>query len=160
MKKPSVLNLLLSTTIICLVFYIRTTADSNPEPLPQPEPQSQCNFSKSTGFSPANSISRSETGALAENYGNFAAGRNDNITGGIISKAALDSLFCTGNFNALSYRLMMDPSGRTGPANSVFIVIAGVNVAYANNGQVTITSQSASSYRPNLWCPPTCGSVD
>ncbi len=155
MKKQTILNGILIAVIGVLLFYIRISADSHQTelliPVPSPGPASGCAFDQIGGFAQAVPVQRTTAGAYAAAYQTFAERNSSTTLGGVISKAALDSLFCGGNYNGLAYRLAMDPSGKFGPANAVFIVIGGVNVQ--NN---SIVSQSGNYYTTNLWCPPSC----
>ena len=161
MKKPSFVNVLLTTTIVVLLFYIRTSAD---EPTPSqrldlspPTPQAACDYSRISGFAPAQSMAKGEVQELYNAYTGGATSRGETVYGGIISKAALDSIFCSGNFNALSYRLVKDVNGRkTQNGNNIFIVISGTNVDMRSGSPVI--SGSSAYFLPNLWCPPNCAS--
>lgn len=157
MKKQTILNYILATFIVVLLFYIRTSADY-PEKQPMSDPillGGTCNYSNVGGFAAAKAVERATARTQATAFQEFAAGRGMTILGGVISKAALDSLFCGGVYNGLAYQLAMDPSGKHGPANSIFVIVGGVK-AEDVNGTMTIKSQSSNFYTNNLWCPPSC----
>jgi hypothetical protein len=162
MKKQTLLNVVLSTTVVILLFYIRTSAD---KPLEYPTLNLQmpgipeCNFSTVRGYSDARAVDKVSAKAAAGEFASFAARQGQSVTGGVISKAVLDSLFCTGNFNGLAYQLAMDPSGKIAPANTIFLILGGVN-ATEENGGFRINSQGSTFYSPNTWCPPGCLSMD
>jgi hypothetical protein len=159
MKRSIILNYLLFTTIIVLLFYIRTTAVSNEIPPPDPGVQG-CNYSETTGFADARTISRAEGSSTTKEYIKVATARGDNIFGGVISKTVLDSLFCTGNFNGLAYSFAIDQNGTVLPKNSTFIIVSGVTIQYNQNGMPEITAQSMNNYLPNTWCPPNCANFN
>jgi hypothetical protein len=155
MKPSVILNYVLSTAVVVLLFYIRTSADSTETPPPEPSAPG-CNYAATTGFSAARTISRPEALATTKEYKKVASISGDNIFGGVISKAVLDSLFCSGNFNGLAYSFAKDPNGGILPKVSTFIVVSGVTIQYNQNGDPEITSQSTNNYLANTWCPPNC----
>lgn len=158
MKKQTLLNYILATVIVVLLFYIRTSADYPADP-----PLSQlvgvfdatCHYADVTGFAPAIEVPKEDAQTQATEYQTAAASRNDTILGGVISKAALDLLLCGGKYNGLAYRLAMDKSGKHGPKNAVFIIVGGVEVKEVDKDQ-KIVAQSSTFYTNNLWCPPSC----
>ena len=157
MKKQALLNYVLATIIVVLLFYIRTSAEfteSNPLELSLPG-STDCNYSAIGGFTPGKPIdaatARTQTAAFQE----FASRQNMSIVGGVISKAAIDSLLCGGTYNGIAYQFAMDPTGKTGPANAISIVLGAVKVQDVDRTP-TITSQGTSYYSNNLWCPPSC----
>lgn len=162
MKKQTLLNLVLSTTIVILLFYIRTSAD---KPLEYPSFDMQfpgvteCRFNAIGGYADSRVIGKTQAGNAATEFATFAARQGQTITGGILSKAVIDSIFCTGNFNGLAYQLGMDATGSVAPANNIFLIVGGVNVTDGNGG-IKINSQSEYLYVPNTWCPPGCLSFE
>jgi len=84
----------------------------------------------------------------------------DSTLGGVISRAAFDSLFCMDKCNGIAYSFARDNSGTAGPgASGVFIIFKGVNVEY-NDASREITAvhnlPDAVLYRPGNWCPLNC----
>lgn len=162
MKKQTLVNLVLSTTIVILLFYIRTSAD---KPLEYPTLDLQmpgapdCRFNSINGYTEARVVDRGLARTATSEFAAFALRQGQTVTGGVISKAVIDSLFCTGNFNGLAYQLAMDPSGKIAPSNAIFLIVGGVN-AEEGNDSFRINSQSDLLYAPNTWCPPGCLSAE
>lgn len=83
----------------------------------------------------------------------------DKIEGGIITRLALNDLFCSKDCNAISYEFLRDSTATHGPrGNGVFVVIKGVNVTYdAENDQITdVRKVNPNNYIGGYWCPPSC----
>jgi len=92
----------------------------------------------------------------AYKYANEFKARNPNVvSGGVITRQALDQILSNSNNNAITYRLCMDTTGTIAPANAIFIVLSGAT-ATERNGQVTIVETGTQKYAPKNWCPPNC----
>jgi hypothetical protein len=161
MKAQTIINLVLTTVIIILLFYIRSSADQ-PYEYPTLRLDSplvpDCRFNSIDGYAEARNIDRGSAKTATGEFASFASRQGQTVTGGIISKAVIDSLFCSGNFNGLAYQMAMDQSGRVGPANAIFLILGGVNVQNVN-GEMRINSPSESVYASNTCCPPGCLSL-
>ncbi len=84
----------------------------------------------------------------------------DKTTGGVISRAAFDEMFCIEKCNGLTYSFARDSSGKTGPRdNGIFIIFQGANIEYNLDGD-SITAvnaiDGAKMYRSGNWCPLNC----
>jgi hypothetical protein len=160
MKKQTLLNIMLTTVIVVLLFYIKSTAGRHENMAIDPALLGgTCRYDQINGFAAGKSVTRAEARTQATAFQTYATNQGNTILGGVISKTALDSLFCSGNYNGLAYKLAMDPTGKNGPANAIFVIVGGVNVATVN-GKLEIASQSSSFYTNNLWCPPSCLSFE
>jgi hypothetical protein len=158
MKSQTLLNFILATVIVVLLFYIRSSAERK-EYQPALDLSSpadgNCRYNDIGGFAGAINVSKTTAREQAQAYETFAISQGSQVFGGVISKAALDSLFCNGNFNGLSYKLAMDPTAKHGVSKAVFVIIGGVNVK-----DNVVISQGNSFYTNNLWCPPSCLSFE
>ncbi len=109
----------------------------------------------SAGFEPATTISDADAFAFANEY-KSEYGKNENVvSGGVITREALDAILSTRDCNAITYKLCTDPSGRFAPANTVFLVLSGAKVTN-DNGQMVTTEIGSSKYTSKQWCPPAC----
>lgn len=135
MKNKFTLTALLSAglTVLSITFSL---AQSSPPP---------------AGFEGAKTMTDTD----AFNYVNQYKASGGTITGGVITRDALEQLLKLSNCNAITYRLGTDPTGRVAPANEVFIIIGGANVT-DDNGRKTVSDIGGSKYYSNLWCPPNC----
>jgi hypothetical protein len=108
------------------------------------------------GFGDSRQINKDEATRYEERY-KFLTARIDTIkSGGIITRKALDELFCSQDCNALAYSLGVDESGTIAADSCAFITITGANVTYDETGKPVIKNLSLPYYLPNLWCPPQC----
>lgn len=110
------------------------------------------------GFEEARIIPPSDAKSFAAEYKNTLSAP-DSITGGIISRAAFDSLLCDSAVNAIAYVLAKDSTGTTGPGgNGVFLFLTGVNVTVnPTSGTIeNVKPLKLPFYTPQHWCPPTC----
>ena len=81
-------------------------------------------------------------------------------TGGVISRAAFDEMFCIEKCNGFTYSFARDSSGITGPRDKgIFIIFQGANIEYNLDGD-SITAvnaiDGAKMYRSGNWCPLNC----
>ncbi len=82
----------------------------------------------------------------------------DSITGGVIARAAFDSLFCMNKCNGITYSFARDASQTIGPPNrGIFLIIEGVNITFDPEGRMVVNPIPGSKkYRSGSWCPPSC----
>lgn len=110
------------------------------------------------GFEAPIDIPPSDTGFYANQYRGTLVDP-DSITGGIISRAAFDSLLCDPDVNAISYTLARRGRGTFGPGgNGVFMFFTGVHVHYdASSSTIErVDRLDLPLYTLQHWCPPTC----
>ena len=161
MKKQTILNYGFVTCIVVLLFYIRSTAD---QPL-QPngwyygQGNQTCRYDQINGFTTSKRVSNADARTQTAEFASFASRQGINIMGGVISKSAIDSLFCGGEYNGLAYQFAIDPTGQDGPTNAIFVIVGGVNVQGFDTKPVII-SQSEEFFKNNMWCPPGCMSFE
>jgi len=157
MKLQSLLNVLFAAIIVVMALRMHSTAGNKEIELATLEPSTQpCNYSSISGFAVPVPINREAASASTSAYVQMANSHSDDVYGGILSKSAIDSLMCGGNFNGIGYRLATDPTGRISKAGSVFIIVGGVRLENDKSGKPVIVSMSSNNYSPNLWCPTNC----
>jgi len=157
MKKKTLLQFSMATMAVVFFFYLSSNAVNQNDPVKPGD--SSCRYSEVVGYEGAKEVDKATAAIQARAFAEFAARQGNNIYGGVISKATLDSLFCGGEFNGLAYTLAMDPSGKHGPANAIFVIVGGVNIR-EQNGTPVIVAQSRNFYTNNTWCPPSCLSFE
>ena len=107
------------------------------------------------GYEPPTSIPDEEAFGYANHFKTVHGQNGTPISGGVITREALDLILKTSNCNAVTYKFGIDPSGKIAPANSIFVILSGANVT-ETNGVLTVTEIGATKYRGNDWCPPNC----
>ena len=113
---------------------------------------------ETTGFEEARTLQPASAKNYADEYRN-SLNLPDSITGGIITRAAFDSLLCDSAVNAIAYVLAKDNSGSVGPGgNGVFMFFTGVNVVLSSSSDSieAVKNLKLPIYAPQHWCPPTC----
>jgi hypothetical protein len=111
---------------------------------------------------PYNTAITIERDAAREFYTEFTTSLTspDSITGGVISRAAFDEMFCMEKCNGLTYSFARDKSGKTGPGgNGIFIIFQGANIEYDYTGdsiKAVYAIDGAKMYRSGNWCPLNC----
>ena len=124
-----------------------STGTTQPEPLFLP--------GNPTGFEAATTISDADAFEFANQYKTVFGKGGTIVSGGVITREALDAILATKDCNAVSYKLCTDPTGRFAPANTVFLVLSGATVAVGNS-QTTVTETGSAKYTSKQWCPPAC----
>jgi hypothetical protein len=107
------------------------------------------------GYSPAATISDADAFNYANQYKAVHGKNGTPVSGGVITRDAINQILSNSNCNAITYKLCMDTTGRVAPADVVFIILSGANVV-DKNGQKTVIDIGAQKYTPNNWCPPSC----
>lgn len=113
---------------------------------------------KDFGFGEARTISEDQAKSFSIEYKRTLTDP-DSITGGLITRAAFDSLLCDSAVNGIAYFLARDTTGTIGPGgNGVFLFLTGVNVTVeGSTGAVeSVKTLDLPLYIPQHWCPPTC----
>jgi hypothetical protein len=121
------------------------------------DPESETCFATS-GFKTPTAISSDDASRYYNEYVTSLI-PPDTITGGVITRSALDEMLCLKDCNAIAYSLARDASGTVGGDNKgAFVILQGVNVEYDAESKLIkkVTGVGSSYYVTSHWCPPTC----
>ena len=116
---------------------------------------SQSYAQNTEGYSPAATISDADAFNYANQFKTVHGKSGVPVSGGVITRDAINQILSNSNCNAITYKLCMDTTGTVAPAEAVFIILSGANVI-EKNGQKTVIDIGAQKYTPNNWCPPSC----
>ncbi|MBL0341463.1 MAG: hypothetical protein IPP71_11285 [Bacteroidetes bacterium] len=124
-----------------------STGTTQPEPFSLP--------GEDPGFEPAVIITDVDAFEFANQYKAVFGQNGAVVSGGVITRDAIDAILATPNCNGISYKLCTDPTGRFAPANTVFLVLTGAKVTQ-RDGITTVEETGTKKYTSKQWCPPAC----
>ncbi len=82
--------------------------------------------------------------------------KNNGRYGGVISGAAIDSIFKVSGTNGLGFYLAIDTTGEFKKDKSIFVVFGGQKSTLDADGIFKTEESGSKLYENNNWCPPDC----
>ena len=104
-------------------------------------------------FKPATTISDANGYSFVQQFKEVY--KKNVISGGVITKEALEAILHTANCNAITYRFAVDTVGTFAPKGEIFIILSGAKETDQSGG-IIIEAINAPKYVPRHWCPPSC----
>jgi hypothetical protein len=149
MKSNAILGILLIGSLTLNVFYYFESKEEH-------DGSGVDKCVSTPGYEVASTLSNEELRSLTDQYkSSLPTGKE--TWGGIVTRTAIDEIFCPDSVNALVFYLAKDSTCRFGPADTgTFVIFTGGFAESDGTGNYRVIDKGIKNYYPRQWCPPSC----